>query len=342
MKFSHRIWQALDERLCLSSFSYPIPKNGNNLGYCLGGITLFGFIILVTTGIYLAQFYRPEVAAANSSVRLMNAGFTGFIRGIHYWAAQAVFISIVLHLSRIYITGSYKKPREFNWFVGTALFAIAIGFIFSGTVLKWDQEAYEAFRHNIEIANLLGSIGGWFASAFTEVFHILDRMYIIHVTILPLIFVLVFFEHAFLIKKLGVSQWPADGEKVQQEGTLPFTSHMKKITFLGVILFVILAVLSIISPPPIGPEPIEGIEVTKPPWMFLALYSIENILGLSSLFYVSILFFALLAVVPFVDMRPERYPRKRKLMIAALIIVMVIFISLILMAAFTAPKAHIG
>ncbi len=342
MRFSKRVWQALDERLCFSSFSYPIPKNGNNLGYCLGGITLFGFIILVTTGIYLAQFYRPEIAAANSSVRLMNAGFIGFIRGIHYWAAQAIFITIVLHLVRIYITGSYKKPREFNWLVGVALLAIAIGFIFSGTVLKWDQEAYEALRHNIEIANLLGNIGGWFASAFTEEVHILDRMYIIHVTILPLIFVLAFFEHAFLIKKLGVSPWPADGEEVQQKATLPFTSHMRKIVLFGVMLFVILAVLSIISPPIIGPEPIEGIEVTKPPWMFLALYALENILGFSSLFYVPILFFALLAVVPFLDMRPERDPRKRKLMIAALIIVMVIFISLILMAAFTAPKAHIG
>ncbi len=342
MKLSQKVWQVLNERLGLDAFSYPIPKNGNNLGYCLGGITLFGFIILVTTGIYLAQFYRPEITAANGSVMLMSSGFTGFIRGIHYWAAQAVFISIVLHLSRIYITGSYKKPREFNWLVGVALFAIAIGFIFSGTVLKWDQEAYEAFRHNIAIANLLGGIGGWFASAFTEVFHILDRMYIIHITILPLIFVLMFATHAFLIKKLGVSVWPAERENVQQESTLTFTSHLKKVTLLGLILLGIFAVLSAVSPPQLGPEPIEGIEVTKPPWMFLGLYAIENIFGLSGLFYVPVLIFVALAAVPFVDMRPERDPRKRKLMIAALIIVMALLISLILMAAFTAPKAHIG
>lgn len=46
MKFSKRMWQAIDEKLCLSKLSYPIPKNGNNLGYCLGGVTLFIFIIL--------------------------------------------------------------------------------------------------------------------------------------------------------------------------------------------------------------------------------------------------------------------------------------------------------
>lgn len=342
MKLSQKVWQVLNERLGLDAFSYPIPKNGNNLGYCLGGVTLFGFIILVTTGIYLAQFYRPEIAAANGSVLLMSAGFMGFIRGLHYWAAQAVFISVVLHLSRIYITGSYKKPREFNWLLGVALFAITIGFIFSGTVLKWDQEAYEAFRHNIAIANLLGSIGGWFASAFTEAFHIIDRMYIIHITILPLFFVLVFAAHAFLIKKLGVSVWPADGENVPQESTLTFTSHLKKVTLLGLILLGIFAVLSAVSPPQLGPEPIEGIEVTKPPWMFLGLYAIENIFGLSGLFYVPVLIFIALAAVPFVDMRPERDPRKRKLMIAALILVMVLFIALVLMAAFTAPEAHIG
>ncbi len=342
MKYSQKMWQAIDERLCLSSFSYSIPKNGNNLGYILGGITLFSFIILFTTGIYLALLYNPEILEANSSVLLMSAGFIGFIRGIHYWAAQAVFVTVILHMARIYITGSYKKPREFNWLIGVALFAITVGFLFSGTILKWDQEALEAFEHNIEIAKLLGGIGAWFAAAFTEVFHILHRMYIIHITVLPFFFILLFFEHAFLIKKLGISVWPANGERVQQEATLPFTTHVKKIIIFGFILLGVLAVLSAVSPPPLGPEPIEGIEVTKPPWMFMALYAIENILGLSSLFYVSVLFFALLAAVPFVDMRPERDPRKRKLMIAALIIVMALFIALVLMAALTAPKAHIG
>ncbi len=342
MKSLQRMWQVLDERLGLSSFSYSIPKNGNNIGYCLGGITLFGFIILFTTGIYLAQFYSPEIATANGSILLISAGFTGFIRGIHYWTAQAVFILIILHLSRIYITASYKKPREFNWLVGVALFAITIGFLFSGTILKWDQEAYEALLHNIEIAKLLGGIGVWFSSAFTEAFHILNRMYIIHVTILPFFFILLFFEHAFLIKKLGVSLRPANGENAQQDATIPFTTHVKKVIILGLILFGILTVLSVIAPPPLGPEPIEGIEVTKPPWMFFALYASENILGLSSLLYVSILSFVLLAAVPFVDMRPERDPRKRKLMMIVLIIAVALFLSLILMVALTAPQAHIG
>lgn len=342
MKLSQKAWQVLNERLGLDAFSYPIPKNGNNLGYILGGVTLFGFIILAITGIYLGFFYRPEITAANSSVLLMSSGFIGLIRGIHYWAAQAVFITIILHISRIYITGSYKKPREFNWLVGLALFAIAIGFIFSGTVLKWDEEAYEAFRHNIEVAGLLGDLGGWVATTFTEVSHLLDRMFIIHITILPLFFVLVFGAHAFLIKKLGVSVWPANGENAKEESYLTFTSHLKKAVFLGLVLLGILAVLSTISPPPLGPEPIQGIEVTKPPWMFYALYASENILGLKSVLYVSIFSFALLAAVPFVDMRPERDPRKRKLMIAALIIVMALFLSLILMVAFTAPQTHMG
>lgn len=342
MKFSQKVWQALDERLGLSTFSYSIPKNGNNLGYCLGGITLFGFVILIITGIFLSQFYHPEIEKANASVLLMSASLMGFIRGIHYWAAQAVFVTIILHMARIYITGSYKKPREFNWLVGVALLAITIGFIFSGTVLKWDQEAYEAFLHNIAIANLLGGTGVWFASVFSESFHILSRMYIIHIATLPLIFVLLFFAHGFLIKKLHISQWPANGESVQEEDAIPFVSHVKKVTILGLVLLGVLAVLSIASPPPIGPEPIGGVEVTKPPWMFLGLYALENIFGLSGLFYVPVLFFVAMSAVPFIDMRPDRDPRKRKLMIAALIIVMALFIALVLMAALTAPKAHIG
>ncbi len=342
MKFSQKVWEVLDERLGLSTFSYSIPKNGNNLGYCLGGITLFGFVILIITGIFLSQDYHPEINEANASVLLMGTGFMGFIRGIHYWAAQAVFVTIILHMARIYITGSYKRPREFNWLVGVALFAITIGFIFSGTVLKWDQEAKEAYQHNIEVAELLGGFGGWFAGVFSEAFHILSRMYIIHIATLPLIFLLLFLAHGFLIKKLKISQWPANGEPVQEEDAIPFASHVKKVTLLGLLLLGVLAVLAVASPPPLGPQPIEGIEVTKPPWMFLSFYAIENIFGLSSLFPVTVLFFVLFAAVPFVDMRPERNPSKRKLMIAALIIVMALFIALVLMAALTAPKAHIG
>lgn len=72
----------------------------------------------------------------------------GFLRAFHYWGAQGVILVLLLHLLRVFITGVYKPPRLFTWYFGLALLGTALlGSYFSGTVLKWDQEAFEALAH---------------------------------------------------------------------------------------------------------------------------------------------------------------------------------------------------
>src|SRR6266496_1721951 len=63
-----RAWESIDERLGLSGLAYPVPAHANGIGYILGGITFFGFLILAATGIWLAQFYHPTPEAARDSV----------------------------------------------------------------------------------------------------------------------------------------------------------------------------------------------------------------------------------------------------------------------------------
>lgn len=339
-KTGSKVWRILDERLKLSALSYEIPKHGNNLGYCLGGITLFGFILLFITGIYLGGFYHPDVTEANESLRLITSSALGsFVRGLHYWAAQAVMISIILHMMRIYITGSYKRPREFNWLVGVGLLAVTIGFLFSGTVLKWDQEAFEAYLHNVELGEMLGTLGVLFSGSASETFNTLTKMFIAHVSFLPLVLILLLIVHAFLIKQLEISPLPW---QKRTEGTIPFTSHMRKLTVYGLLFWVILGIFAVAFPPPLGPEPIAGIEVTKPPWFFLELYPLEDIFGVKSIFYATMLIFVLLLAVPFVDRKEDREPQKRKLMIAGLVIALTLYIALTLIGAFAATSAHLG
>ncbi len=341
-KAGSKIWQVLEERLKLSSLSamsYDVPKHANNLGYCLGGITLFGFILVAITGIYLAVFYHPIVTEANESVRLIaSSTWGGFIRGLHYWGAVAVVISIILHMVRIYITGSYKKPREFNWFIGVGLLSVTIGLLFSGTVLRWDQEAFEAYMHNVEIGKIFGSLGMLFTGN-TETFNLLTRMFTTHAILLPLILVLLFMGHAFLIKQHEISSLP--WQKRTKE-TVPFTSHLKKLTTYGLSFWVILGILAAAFPPPLGPAAIWGIEVTKPPWFFLMFYPLEDLFGVKSIFYATTLIFVLLIAVPLVDRKEDRDPYKRKLMIAGLIIALTLYIALTLIGAFAAPKAHLN
>ena len=126
---SSRMRKAIDvieDRLDIKALEYPVPEHANNLAWSLGGVTAASFGILIITGILLVQFYAPVPEAANQSVRDMvtNVWGMGFVRAVHYWAAQAMYVTAVLHLIRVFITGSYKRPCEGNWLVGVALLAL--------------------------------------------------------------------------------------------------------------------------------------------------------------------------------------------------------------------------
>src|SRR3970040_1329526 len=118
--------ECLSERLGLRALTYSVPEHANSLPYLLGGITLTGFIILFITGIYLAQFYHPHPADAHQSVVYIVPGapLGDLVRSIHFWTAQIVTVTVLLHMLRVLYSGSYKRPREGNWDVGLGLLAV--------------------------------------------------------------------------------------------------------------------------------------------------------------------------------------------------------------------------
>ena len=148
-------------RLGLRSLTYHVPSYANAIPYLLGGITLFGILILIATGIYLAQFYHPNPTDAHASVFYIvtEAQLGDFVRSVHFWTANIVMITLLLHLLRVVIGGAYRAPREVTWAIGVGLLVVMLGFFFTGTVLKWDQEAFEALGHNEAIGTILGSLG---------------------------------------------------------------------------------------------------------------------------------------------------------------------------------------
>ena len=74
-------------------------------------------------------------------------------------------------------------------------------------------------------------------------------------------------------------------------------------------------------PPALGPRPIPGTETTKPPWMFLVFYPLEDWFGLSALLWAPIVLFAALALVPFLDRSRYRSPMRRRAFIAIGVVV---------------------
>jgi ubiquinol-cytochrome c reductase cytochrome b subunit len=340
-------WEKIDERLGLSGLAYPVPEHANSLPFVLGGITLFGFIILIVTGVLLAQFYDPSPANAHDSVIyiITQAPFGDIIRSIHFWTANLVVVTALLHLIRVFTTASYKRPREVNWLVGLGLLAVTLGFVFTGSVLKWDQEGVEALAHNREIGELLGLWGVWFTSEFSRSVPILTRLYLGHVTLLPAAFTLLIIAHVYLIKQLGMSpeatETATSGPPTREQGTSNFLVHLRKLAGYGLLLLSLVGLLAVVWPAPLGQAGVPGAEVTKPPWMFLPFYPLEDLFGIGGLLIGSALLFGLLGLVPFVDRSPWLSPRRRRWIVIAATVLLIVLVVLGGYAWISRPAPHL-
>ena len=121
-----------------------VRKSGIRMRYtwCMGGITFFLFLVLTFTGLLLMFYYRPTLEYAYVDIiDLREQVPLGIMREIHRWGAHAMVIAVWLHMFRVFMTGSYKPPREFNWNVGVILLVLTLLLSFTGYLLPWDQLA---------------------------------------------------------------------------------------------------------------------------------------------------------------------------------------------------------
>ena len=349
-----RVWRWIDERLGLEDLTYPVPAHANGVLYTLGGITAFGILVLIATGVYLTQFYHGDPTQARGSLEyiITTARLGDFVRSLHFWMANLVTITLLLHVLRVFATGSYRAPRELNWIVGVGLFSVMLGLVFTGTVLKWDQEGWEALLHNEEIGKLLGGVGVWFTTEFTTSTPILQRLFIAHVAILPLLLIGLMAAHFYLIKHHGISSVPGREEQrpqqvtdtqaaIRSEGHVPFTNHMLHIAGWGLLLTAGGSLLALLISAPLGDVIDPGEEKTKPLWMFLPLYPLEDWIGIRALLWAPIAGVIGLAAVPFIDRFGSSSLRRRWILIAAAVLVIAVMAALAIYAQGSTPAEHV-
>jgi quinol-cytochrome oxidoreductase complex cytochrome b subunit len=207
-----------------------VRHSGIKLGYtwCMGGLAFFLFLVLTVTGVLLMFYYRPTAEYAYyDMVALREQVPLGILRDLHRWAAHAMVIVVWLHMFRVFMTGSYKKPREFNWVVGVVLLLLHMLLSFTGYLLPWDQLSMWAVTVGANMAQaapFLGSegpgsgmiqiggvrlvdsgsdlrfalLGGRFVSETT-----LLRFYVLHCMLLPLVAAVFMAVHFRRIRKDG-------------------------------------------------------------------------------------------------------------------------------------------
>lgn len=336
-----RFVDAVDERMGIRALEYPVPEHANNLGWSLGALTGVSFLVLLVTGIYIGQFYSPMPEDANQSVRdlVTNVWLGGFARGLHFWTAQAMFVLAVLHMLRVFLHGSFKKPREGNWIVGSTMLLLTFLAVFTGTVLKWDQEGFEALLHNLDVAELLGGLGVWFTGGLTDRVPILFRLYTAHAVILPGLILVLFVLHALLVKRHKISPHPSIPHPEAEEPE-PFTNHLKRAGAFGLVLVGGLSLLAVLLPPVLGPQPVEGIEVTRPLWFFWWFFPFEEWFGVASVGIVMAVVFGLLYLVPFLDRSPRRHWRDRKISMGVVLVILLALAAISINVWINNPRGH--
>jgi len=177
--------------------------------FCLGGLSFFMFLLLTVTGVMLMFYYIPSTTIAHQNMLELQSSVTlgTLLRNLHRYAAHAMVIVVFLHMMRVFYTGSYKPPREFNWVIGVVLLFLTFLLSFTGYLLPWDQLAFWAITVGTQLAYYAPVVGPQIRFLLIGGFEVgqngLLRFYTLHVIFLPLAAALMMAAHFWRIRKDG-------------------------------------------------------------------------------------------------------------------------------------------
>ncbi len=257
-----------DSQLWKSVFRHPAPKDRKNrikvivsnvflhihpvtiqrhairphFTWFMGALAFYLFLFETITGVLLMFYYRPTIEwAYNDILALRDATSLGVLRELHRWGAHAMVIVVMLHMYRVFLTGSYKPPREFNWAIGVLLLVMTLVLSFTGYLLPWDQLAMWAVTVGSNMARAVPLIGhegpgqqllqvgavDLISNASDSRFALLgaravgeetlNRFYILHCVALPLVSVLLMSVHFWRVRKDGGMSGPEIEKEEKKE-----------------------------------------------------------------------------------------------------------------------------
>ncbi len=358
-----RIWEWVNERWPVKKLMYwsmdePII-GGASFAYALGSATLLAFVIQVISGIWQLFYYVPTVDHAYNSLNYMRTQvpFGWLMHGLHYWGASLMIILAAMHLTRVFIFGAYKPPRELVWLTGVGLLLLTMGLSFTGAPLPWDERGYWAAEVGTSIAGTVPIIGDFskrlLRGGETMGQLALSRMFIIHVAILPGLLMALIGAHLMAFRQFG-SIGPWNAQKRKKWGAFWPDQVLKDLIVSGTIILVLIGLSAFFPPPFAGPaDPADSSYIPMPEWNFLFLYealkffpgSLE-VLGTVGLPGLGL---GLMVLLPFLDRNPERDPRKRPIAMGAFALIAAAIIGLTIIGlkpppsqSVTAPQAPAG
>jgi len=274
----------------------------------LGLVSFYLFLVLTVTGLALMLYYVPHPDAAYRSMKDIEyaTSFGMLIRNAHRWAAHGMVALVFLHMCRVFFTGAYKRPREFNWVVGVLLLLLTLALSFTGYLLPWDQLAFWAITVGTSIVAYAPVVGQPLRFLLLGGHEIgqaaLLRFYVLHCLVLPLAMAFLVALHFWRVRKDGgIALPPGPSRRV-----LVWPHLLMRELLVLLLVLVVVNVLALLVNAPL--EEIADAARTpnpaKAPWYFLGLQELVHygaVLG--GVVIPAAMVLGLLAL-PYVDTRP--------------------------------------
>ena len=297
----------------------PLPP-GVGWWFVTGSILLFLLGVQLVTGVVLTMYYVPSPDHAYESVRFIadKLPLGWIVRALHFFGASFIVVAAVIHMLRVVLLGSYKRPREVTWITGVVLLLIILAFALTGYLLPWDQKAYWATTVTINIARstpLAGEQvaalmrGGADLGALT-----LLRWYAAHVFLLPAALIGFVVAHIYLMRRHGISG-PIVAQSGEPKPFFPYQALKDTIATAAVFALLLTFALTVRVPLDAVADPSDAAYIPRPEWYFLSLFQLLKYFPgplepLATVVIPGIVVGGLL-LLPFLDRGPDRHPLKR-------------------------------
>jgi len=261
--------------------------------------------------------YAPFPDRAYDSILYLNGQipFGRLIRNIHRWSANGLLFVVFLHFLRIFYTGAFAAPRQFNWIIGLTLFAAVIFSNFTGYLLPWDQLAYWAITISTAMLDYIPVIGTgvkeWVLGGTEPGPATLMNFYAIHTAILPVLLLFALPFHFWRIRKangLVIPRSPTEEPATRGNMVESMPNLIAREIAIALVVLAVILIISMIFDAPLADKANPGLSPnpTKAPWYFMGIQ--EMLMHFHPVFALLVipllLLFGLLSI-PYIDLEAE-------------------------------------
>ncbi len=272
--------------------------------YFFGGVALILIVLQLLSGLVLTWFYSPHLNEAYASVQYLYKDFMAlaWTRDIHRWIALFLLVSIILHVIRSLLRKDFlRTKRKTRWLTGALLLPIILAFLVTGFILPWEWKGYWFMEMIPNYMESIPYIGASLKQFLIDVFT-LNRAFVVHVLILPVISLVLMDLHTLTVLR-------------KKKGGIP--RYLLKHGLLTVPFFLVIVVLAVTIPmptqdPEIIPMPLEGTYIPTAEWFILVFFvPFMHYQGFMASFlslYLPFIVFLLLALLPYYLRQKHKHP----------------------------------